>query len=76
VALLAAALAIVLTGCAPHIVSVPVACIDAKLVPAEPMPVHDKLTGVAANDAATLAVSLLEWKLYGRELAALVSGCK
>ena len=75
-ALLAAALAIVLTGCAPRVVSVPAPCIDAKSILAEPLAVHDKLTGVAAVDAATLAVSLLEWKIYGREVAALASGCR
>jgi hypothetical protein len=56
-------------------VPVPVACVDAKAVPAEPARVGDKLNGQAAHDADLLASSALLLRQWGRELRALVQPC-
>lgn len=74
--LLGAALALLLlSGCAGKVVSVPVACIDASAIPAEPGSVKPHLTGDAVNDATVLALGLLAWKEYAIKLHALTAGC-
>lgn len=74
-ALLAAALALVLTACGPREKLVSVPCIDAKDIPAEPESIRPRLTGDAVYDATVLAQGLLAWKAVAIKQRALMAGC-
>lgn len=54
---------------------VPVPCVDAKSVPAEPGKVGGQLNGQAAHDLDLVAASALQLRQWGRELKALISPC-
>lgn len=56
-------------------VALPMPCIPADQIPAEPETVTDQLTGRAAEDTLTLAESALRLRAWGRELAALLRAC-
>jgi hypothetical protein len=56
---------------------VPVACVDASQVPAEPPQVGDQLNGDARHDLGIVAPSALELRAYARTLRALIEpGCE
>ena len=55
---------------------VPVPCVDASQVPAEPPQVRSQLTGDAVHDLGIVAPSALQLRAWGRSLRALiVPGC-
>lgn len=54
---------------------VPVPCVDAKSVPAEPGKVGGQLNGQAAHDLDLVAASALQLRQWGRELKALIAPC-
>lgn len=54
-------------------VPVPVACINAKDIPAEPGPT--KLTGDARNDADLLGAKVSDLRVWGRSLVAMMGPC-
>lgn len=56
-------------------VPVPVPCVDAKSVPAEPGKVGGQLNGQAARDLDLVAASALQLRQWGRELKALIAPC-
>ncbi len=55
---------------------IPVACVKAEQIPAEPAQVASKLTGNAAVDIGILAQSALELRIALREARALLIGCR
>lgn len=54
-------------------VPVPVACLKASDIPAEPDPT--KLTGDARNDADLLGAKVSDLRLWGRSLVAMMGPC-
>lgn len=56
-------------------VPVPVACVEAEQIPAEPGAVKHLLTGVARADLSIVAESALELRKYAGELRALLVAC-
>ena len=72
-----AALALLVSACAPHPKLVPTPCISKdRALPAEPDRVGDKLTGNAGEDVKTLAGGLIRWQAYGRGMREIVESCR
>lgn len=77
--LMAALAACTTAPCVPKVVTqtvnvpVPVACINASDIPAEPSTVT--LTGDARNDDALLAAKLAAVRVWGRQLVAMLGPC-
>lgn len=78
VGLLAAIAFLLLSGCAPKPVSIPVpaACVKVSDIPPDPERVASKLTGDARQDVALLAVAVLDMRDYAGKLRALLRGCE
>lgn len=71
------AFAALISACSgPRVVSIPVSCVDSSDIPAEPPKVQPQLTGHAALDVSTLAISALLLRQYASELRALLRGCE
>jgi len=58
----------------PYPVPVPVRCIDAATIAAEPAPT--KLTGDARNDADLLGAKVSDLRVWGRSLVAMMGPCE
>lgn len=53
----------------------PVACVDAAKVPAEPKHVAGDLNGQAVHDLDVISASAIELRGWGEKLAALIGPC-
>lgn len=56
-------------------IPVPVACVDASDVPAEPRHVAGDLNGQAVHDLDIVSASAIELRTWGETLAALIGPC-